>query len=337
MKGSIEIFQVPSACLEGNVLSDPSKRATPVYLPPGYAENTKERYPVVYFLHGFTGSGLSWLNSSPFTKNVPERVDALVASGAIPPCIGIFVDGWTSLGGSQWINSEGIGRYREYVAKDLVKWADKNLRTVPKAAARALVGKSSGGYGAWVISRYHHDVFSHVGVHSGDAAFEYCYLHELPQAAGPLLKAGGVEAWFHDFRLRAAATKMRGDDHVVINMIAMSAAYSPKRGEPLNLELPVELVTGRLKIEVWNRWLVHDPVRFIPKHLDLYRKLKSIFIDCGTRDEFNLRWGARIIAEELKAGGVDFLHEEFEDGHMGVNYRFERSLSYLVPRMDVKA
>lgn len=335
MKGTVQIFQVFGGSLEGNPLGDASTRATPVYLPPGYAEDTSARYPVVYFLHGFTGSGMSWLNASAFTRNVPERLDAMIATGAIPPCIGVFIDGWTALGGSQWMNSEGIGPYRNYVAKDIVMWADRTLRTVAKGGARALVGKSSGGYGALVISRFHPDVFQHVGVHSGDAGFEYCYLHELPVALGPLMKAGGIEPWFREFRERAIATKMRGDDHTVINMLAMSAAYSPKKGEPLNLELPIDLTNGRLKIEVWNRWLVHDPVRFVPKHVDAYRKLKSLFIDCGTKDEFNLRWGARIIIEELKAGGVEHLmHEEFEDGHMNVNYRFERSLQHLVPRLD---
>lgn len=334
MKGSISLFEVFGGSLEGNPLGDASTRTTPVYLPPGYAENAGARYPTVYFLHGFTGSGLSWLNASPFTHNVPERLDTLIASGAIPPCLGVFVDGWTALGGSQWMNSEGIGQYRNYVARDLVMWADRTLRTIPKSGARALVGKSSGGYGALVISRFHPDVFQHIGVHSGDAGFEYCYLHELPLALGPLNKAGGLEPWFREFKERAIATKMRSEDHAVINMLAMSAAYSPKKGEPLGIELPVDLTTGRLKIEVWNRWLVHDPVRFVPKHVDVYRKLKSIFLDCGTRDEFNLRWGARIVAEELKQGGVELTHEEFEDGHLNVNYRFDRSLQFLVPRLD---
>ncbi len=335
MKGSVQVFQVFAGSLEGNPLGDPSTRQTPVYLPPGYAENTGERYPVVYFLHGFTGSGLGWLNTSAFTRNVPARLDALITSGAIPPCIGVFVDGWSALGGSQWMNSEGIGQYRNYVARDIVMWADRTLRTVAKGTARALVGNSSGGYGALVISRFHPELFQHVGVHSGDAGFEYCYLHELPVALGPLQKAGGIEPWFRDFKERAIATKMRSDDHTVINMLAMSAAYSPKKGEPLGLELPVDLQNGRLKIEVWNRWLVHDPVRFVPKHVDSYKKLKSLFIDCGTKDEFNLRWGARMVIEELKHGGVEQLvHEEFEDGHMQLNYRFERSLHHLVPRLD---
>jgi predicted esterase len=88
-----------------------------------------------------------------------------------------------------------------------------------------------------------------------------------------------------------------------------------------------------MRMDVWNRWLVHDPVRFVPKFLDAYRKLKTVFIDCGTRDEFNLRWGARMLAEDLKNGGVEVIHEEFEDGHTGVNYRFERSLAVIGPRL----
>lgn len=334
MKGTVQVHQMAAPSLEGNPLGDKAQRSVPVYLPPGYADEKETRYPVVYFLHGFSGSGLQWLNVSPFTRNVPERLDHLIGEGRVPPVIGVFVDGWTSLGGSQWINSEGIGRYRDLVVRDTVQWADRTFRTVAKGAARALVGKSSGGYGALVISRYHPDVFHHLGVHSADAGFEWAYLNELPQAASAILKAGGLEAWYRDFLKRAAETKMKGDDHVVINMICMGAAYSPKKGEPLNCELPIELPTGRLRVDVWNRWLVHDPVRFVPKHADVYKRLKSLFLDCGTRDEFNLRWGARLISEELKTAGVEHVHEEFEDGHMGVNYRFERSLSWLIPRLE---
>lgn len=334
MKGTMQVHQVFAGSLEGNPLADSSTRSVPVYLPPDYAQNEGTRYPVVYFLHGFSGSGLQWMNVSPFTNNVPERLDALIVEGKIPPMLGVFVDGWSSLGGSQWINSEGIGRYRDLVARDMVLWVDRTFRTLAKGTARALVGKSSGGYGALVISRFHPDTFAHVGVHSADACFEYAYLNELPQAAGALLKAGGIDAWYRDFVARAAATKMKGEDHPVINMLCMAAAYSPKKGEPLNCELPVELPSGRLRIDVWNRWLVHDPVRFVSKHADMYRKLRSLFIDCGTRDEFNLRWGARMISDELKGANVDHLHEEFEDGHMGVNYRFERSLAWLGARIE---
>jgi hypothetical protein len=120
----------------------------------------------------------------------------------------------------------------------------------------------------------------------------------------------------------------------VINTVAMAAAYSPVPGKPLGLELPIELETGRLREDVFARWLEKDPVRFIPRKMDAVRALQSFFLDCGTRDEFHLRWGARMVAKELQRAGVPHLHEEFEDGHMGINYRYDRSLGYLVPRMS---
>jgi predicted esterase len=75
-------------------------------------------------------------------------------------------------------------------------------------------------------------------------------------------------------------------------------------------------------------------VRFVPRSLDAYRRLASIFLDCGTRDEFNLRWGARQVAAALRAGGVEVVHQEFDDGHMGINYRYDASLRWLAPRLQ---
>lgn len=332
MNGTMEIHEVDAPSLEGNPLKDPARRRMPVYLPPGYAQG-RERYPTVYFLHGFTGSALGWLNVSAFQLTVPERIDRLIEQGQVPPFIGVFVDGWTAVGGSQWINSEAIGRYEDYVVKDVVGWADQKLRTVPKAPGRAVVGKSSGGYGALVLASKHPELFGALGCHAGDACFEYCYLPDLPKAASVLLKAGGVESWFKEFCQRARETKPRSDDHLVINVLGMAAAYSPRSGQPLGLELPIELETGRLLPEVWNRWLEHDPVRFLPNRLAGMKRLGGVFIDCGTKDEFNLRWGARMIAAQLRAAGIPSVHEEFDDGHMGTNYRYDRSLISLVPKL----
>lgn len=332
LHGSIEVRTVHSRALEGNPLGDPADRPTPVYLPPGYA-GSGERYPVVYFLHGFTGAGLQWLNFPGFSLSVPERIDQLIHRGTVAPFIGVFVDGWSAIGGSQWNNSDAIGRYRDYVVQDVVPWVDRELRTVPSAEGRACVGKSSGGYGSLVMGQHHPDVFGHVASHSGDAYFEYCYVHDFPNAASALLKSGGVKKWFEDFWKRSKETKARSEDFGVLNALAMSAAYSPKLGEQMNIELPFELETGRLREDVWARWLAQDPVRFIPKSAAAFRQLRSVFVDCGTRDEFNLRWGARIVAEELRKIGVDVVHEEFDGGHSGTSFRYERSLGYLVPRL----
>ena len=120
----------------------------------------------------------------------------------------------------------------------------------------------------------------------------------------------------------------------MLNVIAMAAAYSPRPGAPLGLELPFDLATARLREDVWARWLSHDPVRFVPRHLDAFRRLRSLFLDCGTRDEFNLRWGARMVVEALRQGGVEVVHEEFDDGHRGIDYRYARSLAFIGPRLE---
>jgi len=332
MRGSVEIQLMEAPSLVGNPLKDPDWRQVTVYLPPGYARG-QSRYPVVYFLHGFAGQALSWTNSSAFALTVPDRIEALIEADVIPPVIGVFPDGWTALGGSQWINSTATGRYEDYVFKDVVSFVDRSYRTLAHSGARAIVGKSSGGYGALVMGCRHPDVFGHMGVHAADAYFEYCYLPQFPKAASGLLRADGIKDWYDDFLVRVRETRMRGEDFPVIEILAMAAAYSPRMGEPLNLELPFEPQTARIVPEVWERWLEQDPVRFVPKQIEGLKRLHSIYIDCGLKDEYNLQWGARMLCEAFRRAQLVFREEEFEDGHTGTNYRYDESLRYLCPKL----
>jgi S-formylglutathione hydrolase FrmB len=331
MHGRLLTFEIDSQALAGNPLGDPVRRPLFVYLPPGHADG--HGLPAVYFLHGFTGSARGWFNVSPWSPTVPERLDALVVAGEVPPLCGVFIDGWTALGGSQWTNSSALGRYQDYVADDVVGFVERTVGTRSDRRARAIVGKSSGGYGALRMGRDRPEVFAHLACHAGDAGFEWCYGPDLPRAAGALLAAGGVVPWLEAAVKRARETKLSNGDHPVLNVIAMSAAYSPDPGAPLGLALPFELETGRMRPEVWARWVAQDPARFVGQALGAYRRMETLFLDCGARDEFNLRWGARQVSESLGAGGVPHRHEEFEDGHMGINYRYDRSLRLLGPRL----
>ncbi len=329
MEGRVVELEIESRALAGNPLGDPARRPLLAWVPPGGSAGL----PAVYFLHGFTGSARGWLNVSAFQPTVPERIDALVAAGELPPFVAVFPDGFTGVGGTQWFDAPAVGRYQTYVADEVVALVEGQLGTRPAREARAVVGKSSGGYGALRMGRDRPDVFAHVGCHSGDAYFEYCYLADFPKAAAALLGAADAAAWLDDARRRARETKLPGADHPVLNTVGMAAHYSPEPGAPLGLALPFELPSGRLRPEVWARWLEHDPVRFVPAALDAYRRLSSVYLDCGTRDEYHLRWGARMVAEALRQGGVALEHQEFEDGHMGINYRYDTSLRYLAPRL----
>ncbi len=329
MNGTMIELEVESAALAGNPLGDPSRRTVLAYVPPGGAASR----PAIYFLHGLTGSARGWLNVSVFAPTVPERIDALVAAGEIPPVVGVFPDGMTALGGTQWTNAPAVGRYQDFVADDVVREVEARLGTIARREARAVVGKSSGGYGALCLGRDRSDVFALAGAHAPDCCFEYCYLPDLPKAAAALLGAPDAAAWLDGAKRRARETKLAGSDHAPLNVIAMAAHYSPREGAPLGLDLPFELPTGRLRDEVWARWLAHDPVRFVPRAAEAFRRLEGVFLDCGTKDEFNLRWGTRMVAAALREAGARVEHQEFDDGHMGTSYRYDASLRWIAPRL----
>src|SRR5919198_1259829 len=81
-------------------------------------------------------------------------VDELAA-----PCLVVFVDAWTSLGGSQFIDSPGTGRYGSYLCDEVVSFVDAHYRTLAGPAHRGIMGKSSGGYGAMVTPMLRPDRF----------------------------------------------------------------------------------------------------------------------------------------------------------------------------------
>jgi S-formylglutathione hydrolase FrmB len=329
MNGALVEMEVDSPALAANPLGDPARRTVLVYVPPGGSIDR----PTITFLHGLTGSVRGWLNASVFAPTVPDRLDALVVAGDIPPVVGVFPDGTTALGGTQWTNAPAVGRYQDFVADDVVREVEARFGTLSRREARAVVGKSSGGYGALCLGRDRGDVFALVGAHAPDCCFEYCYLPDLPKAAGALLGAPDAAAWLEGAKRRARETKLSASDHPAINIIAMAAHYSPRAGAPLGLELPFDLATGRPRDDVWTRWLAHDPVRFVPGAAEAYRRLEGVFLDCGMRDEFNLRWGVRIVAAELREAGVRVEHQEFDDGHIGTSYRYEASLRWLAPKL----
>ncbi len=103
VRGDVRIDFIESAALANNPLGDPSERPVAIYLPPGYDANAKKRYPVLYVLHGYTGDAAALVSSRPWETNVFQWADRLIADGTMPPAIVAVVDGFTRLGGSQYV------------------------------------------------------------------------------------------------------------------------------------------------------------------------------------------------------------------------------------------
>jgi S-formylglutathione hydrolase FrmB len=331
--GRFEELEIQSELLRDNPLGDPHVRPLWVYLPPAYDAEPERRFPAVYLIQGMTGQLDMWRNRAPFRPNAPELIDRLFAAEGCPPALVVFVDAWTSYGGSQFIDSPGTGRYGEYLCEEVVSFVDSRYRTLPEAAHRGLTGKSSGGYGAMVVPMLRPDVFGGLGTHSGDALFELCYLPEFRETVRALRDEydGSYERFWEDFRSRPALTKK--SDIVLVNTYAMAACYSAN--EDGSVDLPFDTTTGMLRDDGWQRWLAWDPVRMARRHADALRSLRAIYIDAGTHDEWYLDLGAEAFRHELEELGItDVFFELFDAGHMGIDYRYPLAIRYLAERLQ---
>lgn len=330
--GRIDELEIESEALRGNPLGDPHVRPLWVYVPPGYDDEPDRRYPCVFVIQGLTGQLDMWRNREAFRPSYPETVDALFASGGAPPAVVAFVDAWTSLGGSQFLDSPGTGGYHTYLCEEVVPFVDGRYRTDVRREARGIQGKSSGGYGALVTPMLRPDLFSGLASHAGDALFESCYLPEFPKTVRALRDRyeGSYERFWEDFRSRPAFS--REQDDVLLNSWCMAACYSTDPDG--TVRLPFETQTGRLIDEVWERWLAWDPVRMVPRHADALRSMRAIYLDAGTRDEWYLDNGAIAVARELERVGVEHTLELFDAGHMSIGYRYPRSLRFLTQALS---
>lgn len=334
LRGTLHIESFHSRCLEGNALGDPAVREIPVYLPEGYA--AAHEYPLLMILAGYTGSSLTHLNWSPWGETMPERIERLIAARKIPPCVAIFPDPFTRLGGSQYLNSPAVGDYEDHLIGELLPWVQQKYNAGRKAAQTVIAGKSSGGFGAFVLAARHPDLFGWLLVHSGDCYFEYLHIPDFPAAAGEIRKVGGVP----EFLKRIGRPELKSKAHfAAVITTAMAACYSPNRESPWGFDLPFDVDTGEIKPDVWARWLAHDPVRMAerPDVQAALRTLRGIYIECGTADEFNLQWGTRILVKKLRAARIAVEHREFDDGHMNTHYRYDESLAWLGEKLKAES
>lgn len=326
-KGRVVRPILHSELLRDNPLGDPADRETPVYLPPSYDDEANRRYPMILAIVGFTGTGRMLLNEDWFEPTLAERLDTLIDSGEMNETIVVMPDGATRYGGSQYIDSAATGPYGRYTGEEVIAWADREFRTIPKREARGVFGKSSGGYGSFRMAVDYPEVFSAFACHSGDSAFEYCYMPEFPKALRYLWHKNTTPKRFLDSYL--TITDRSGDYMALMNELAMASCYSPNPKAEAGFDTPFDVKTGALVDEVWATWLDNDPVRMIPKHVDALRTQNLIFLDCGVRDEWFLDIGTRLMASEMRAQGLEVVHDEFDAGHMHIPYRYNRSLPLI--------
>lgn len=312
--------RLDSPHLAGNLLGDPSERDLFVYLPPGY-EDSDRRYPTAYLLHAY-GATAEQLVTPPtdgerWAPPIEDVLDPVFGRMGVPPMIVVIPDGNSRWGCGQWVDSPVTGHFEHYVLEDVVGFIDAHHRTIPTARSRGVFGFSSGGFGAWHLASRNPDVFGAMAVLSADSFLDMTHkfiLYKFLDSIWPDAPNGPVE----------------GNDWSEI-VYDYSACYSPNPDRPpYYVDLPVAFPSGELIQEVWDRWLSFDPVVNCHDRLANLRKLSGILLDVGSKDDYNLQWGHRLLSHHLHEAGVVHEARENTGNHGGrARERYQVALKWL--------
>ena len=121
-------------------------------------------------------------------------------------------------------------------------------------------------------------------------------------------------------------------------LLGMAATYSPNLHTSEGFEIPIDLRSGVIDDEVWEKWRQHDPVVMLEneKNQEALRQVDMLYIECGNRDQYNLLYGARQLVDRLTSLGIDHRYLEFDDNHSGTSYRYDVSLPMLFEAIGAK-
>jgi len=325
----IIVEEFHSAALENNFLKDPVTRRVPVYLPPEYDD--QKTYPSIYLLAAFGARGLKLLNDDLWQENIQQRLDRLILDGDIQPVIVVMPDASTRLGGSQYMNSASTGNYEDHIL-ELVQYIDRMYPTHPKKNRRAVMGHSSGGYGALRLGMRHPEIFGLAAAHAPDLYFEMVYQKDFPDFLQFFDRVGtdGLQ----QLLANPAEALAKGVSFYALAFAAMCSCYSPNPASPWGFDLPFDTYTGELKPKVWARWQENDPIHMAAEHADALRSLQLLYLDCGLYDEENLLYGTRILAKQLNDLQIPHIFEQFEGGHRNTQFRYDVSLKAISNTFD---
>lgn len=305
-QGVTRIETVPAPSLAANLLGDPAWRQVSVYLPPSYSKSRSHRYPVLYWLHGFTSTDRELISGIRQDLNIRIAMDSLLRAGAAREMIIVMPNAHNAFGGSFFANSPVTGRWEDFIVRDLVRWTDRRYRTVRSRAGRGIAGHSMGGFGALRIALRNPDTFAAVYAMSpccldSEVFFERSWLAAWRGATAVMTRQDFARAPFRSQLL-----------------IARAAFYSPDTTQaPLYVAFPVvpEGDSLRLQPEIAALWR-NDLMAMVPESGAALRRM-VIALDAGAQDGFaDIPANVRTLDTRLTAMGIAHQAEIYEGGHV---------------------
>ncbi len=322
--------------LENNPIGSPVERRLHVYLPPDYYEKPQNRYPVVYFLHGYDGN---YRKATVFTttddreklsavytakivdalelERLPSyaKFDAYITSGRLKPFIFVqpdgslhvpqinnlidFSTGQPATKGSYYMNSPHTGNFEDYIIKDVISYVDASYRTVAERGHRALAGGSMGGYGTLRLSLAHPDMFT--------AAAALSPSNRSPQSAFYQMVIPLMETLLGRAAAEKSGALVSGDIVDTIDMI-----YSnDRRLLPTVKRVADGIITGCDPVALEN-WRRNDLNTLIEQAAKPYKDV-SLLINCADNDDFGFLAEAERLHATLLRRGVKHEYTIYHD------------------------
>jgi S-formylglutathione hydrolase FrmB len=306
--GSVEKITVHGKFLEGNLEGDSPDRDVFVYLPLSYTKNRNQRYPVVYFLHGYGLGAEAYMNA----LWASDGADKDVAAGTSKEMIVVFPDSNTIYNGSMYSNSPTTGNWETYLTDDLISYIDSHYRTIANRESRGLAGHSMGGYGTLRIAMKYPDLYAAIYPMSS------CCLMNNPGAARgapPAAKQGDA----------AKGKGGRGGGFGNVNF-AEAAAWSPNpMNPPQFFDLPTK--DGMPVPAIAAKWIANSPLAMVDQYSSNLKKYKAFMMDCGLQD--GLQGSNKQMDEELTRLGATHTYETYEGDH--TNHVMDRWVEKVLP------
>nr|WP_294905753.1 alpha/beta hydrolase-fold protein [uncultured Lacibacter sp.] len=329
-QGKLVRQEFVAASLQNNKAGEDPLRQLTVYLPPDYEQST-QRYPVIYVLHGYGGTDSVMMN---VWINFKKLLDQAIKTGKMRPMIVVAPNSITKLQGSFYTNSSVTGNWADYIGKDVVQYMDKHFRTIPNRKSRGLCGHSMGGNGALKLGMLFADTFSAV------------------YALSP-----AVLDWHSDFSLSSRGfkriSKLNNAEAIVKGLnesddfnaffaavlTAMARVYSPNiSNKELLADFPVTYVgdSAVYHPDVIGKWEAKFPYRMIDHYLPQLRSLTALKLDWGRNEDFpHIPFTSLQFSKKLEAYRIKHFAEEYIGDHGNMLDGFDgRIFNEVLPFFD---
>lgn len=297
-KGTKERIKIHSQALEGNLIGDPAERDVTVYLPPSYASNPNQRFPVLYMLHGFTDTDSQWFGWEDHWINLQDVIEESLAAGLSKEMIVVMPNAYNTFKGSMYASSATIGDWETFVTQELVSYVDENYRTIPDKNSRGLAGHSMGGYGTLRLGMKNPNVYAAI------YALSPCCMDGAASTNPELMKK--LESLGPD--------QLAETSFFEIAALATSAAFAPNpQNPPLYLDLPAK--DGEPRQEVINKIIANRTLSFVDQYIMNLKKFKAIGMDAGLQDR-GISEATKKLHELLESYEVPHFYDSYEGDHL---------------------